>query len=137
MSCHSLLWCSEKVAIQTLKSSDWQFEGAFDIFYSHSHVKSASDTRHLEELYNRYKGKYFELISSFYDAMTSAKCCVWPHLLSICYCWIYMLIPFLASSVKRQLVILVLCVYYWHHSLSFIFGFLISFFFLTFPFSVL
>lgn len=58
----SITGASEKVAIQTLKSSDWQFEGAFDIFYSHSHVKSASDTRHLEELYNRYKDPYADMI---------------------------------------------------------------------------
>ncbi|KAL6542988.1 hypothetical protein OROHE_010508 [Orobanche hederae] len=53
---------SERVAIQTLKSSDWQFEGAFDIFYSNSHVKSVADTRHLEELYNRYKDPYADMI---------------------------------------------------------------------------
>lgn len=52
--------CSEKVAVQALKASDWQFEGAFDIFYSHSHVKSVADTRHLEELYHKYKGKSFD-----------------------------------------------------------------------------
>ncbi|CAA0836567.1 Unknown protein [Striga hermonthica] len=58
----SITGASEKVAIQALKSSDWQFEGAFDIFYSHPHVKSVADTRHLEELYNRYKDPYADMI---------------------------------------------------------------------------
>lgn len=60
--------CSEKVAVQALKASDWQFEGAFDIFYSHSHVKTVADTRHLEELYNRYKGNlliYYIVMTAF------------------------------------------------------------------------
>ncbi|EXB62633.1 hypothetical protein L484_023928 [Morus notabilis] len=47
---------SEKVALQALKASDWHLEGAFDVFYSHPQFKSFTDTRHLEELYNRYKG---------------------------------------------------------------------------------
>ncbi|KAK6154551.1 hypothetical protein DH2020_008799 [Rehmannia glutinosa] len=67
----SITGASEKVAIQALKSSDWQFEGAFDIFYSHPHIKSVADTRRLEELYNRYKGKSFDLISFF--AMSSPE----------------------------------------------------------------
>lgn len=50
--------CSEKVALQALKASDWHLEGAFDVFYSHPQFKSFTDTRHLEELYNRYKGKF-------------------------------------------------------------------------------
>lgn len=49
--------CSEKLALQALKSSDWHLEGAFDFFYSQPQIKSYTDTRHLEELYNRYKGK--------------------------------------------------------------------------------
>ncbi|EPS60007.1 hypothetical protein M569_14797, partial [Genlisea aurea] len=53
---------SEKIAIQALKSSDWQFEGAFDIFYSQPQVKSVADTRHIEELYNRYKDPYVDMI---------------------------------------------------------------------------
>ncbi|GER48114.1 defective in cullin neddylation protein [Striga asiatica] len=58
----SITGASEKIAIQALKSSEWQFEGAFDIFYSHPHVKSVADTRHLEELYNRYKDPYADMI---------------------------------------------------------------------------
>ncbi|KAL0407142.1 UNVERIFIED_CONTAM: DCN1-like protein 1 [Sesamum latifolium] len=58
----SITGASEKVAIQALKSSDWQFEGAFDIFYSHPQLKSVADTRHLEELYNRYKDPYADMI---------------------------------------------------------------------------
>ncbi|XP_047249369.1 DCN1-like protein 1 isoform X1 [Capsicum annuum] len=46
---------SEKVALQALKVCDWSLEGAFDVFYSQSQVKSSADTRRLEELYNRYK----------------------------------------------------------------------------------
>ncbi|KAK9698224.1 hypothetical protein RND81_08G089700 [Saponaria officinalis] len=53
---------SEKVALQTLKASDWHLEGAFDVFYSHPQIKSFMDTRHLEELYNRYKDPYADMI---------------------------------------------------------------------------
>lgn len=49
--------CSEKAALQALKASDWHLEGAFDVFYSQPHIRTSTDTRHLEELYNRYKGK--------------------------------------------------------------------------------
>ncbi|EYU33798.1 hypothetical protein ABFS82_08G159800 [Erythranthe guttata] len=58
----SITGASEKVAVQALKSSDWQFEGAFDLFYTNSNVKSVADTRHLEELYNRYKDPYADMI---------------------------------------------------------------------------
>ncbi|KAD5318109.1 hypothetical protein E3N88_18055 [Mikania micrantha] len=51
---------SEKVALQTLKASDWHLDGAFDIFYSQP--KSFTDTRHLEELYNRYKDPYADMV---------------------------------------------------------------------------
>ena len=50
---------SEKAALQTLKASDWHLEGAFDVFYSQPQVKSFTDSRHLEELFNRYKGKLY------------------------------------------------------------------------------
>ncbi|KAJ9562684.1 hypothetical protein OSB04_007844 [Centaurea solstitialis] len=49
---------SEKVALQSLKASEWHLDGAFDVFYSQPHTKSFTDTRHLEELYNRYKGTF-------------------------------------------------------------------------------
>jgi len=47
---------SEKTALQALKASDWHLEGAFDFFYSQPQLKTFTDSRHLEELYNRYKG---------------------------------------------------------------------------------
>ncbi|KAA0062796.1 DCN1-like protein 2 isoform X2 [Cucumis melo var. makuwa] len=50
---------SEKVAHQALKASDWHLEGAFDVFYSQPQIKAFTDSRHLEELYNRYKGKFY------------------------------------------------------------------------------
>ncbi|XP_004243966.1 uncharacterized protein [Solanum lycopersicum] len=53
---------SEKVALQALKVSDWNLEGAFDVFYSQSQVKSSADARRLEELYNRYKDPYADMI---------------------------------------------------------------------------
>ncbi|KAL7217529.1 hypothetical protein ACSBR2_010894 [Camellia fascicularis] len=53
---------SEKVASQALKASDWHLEGALDIFYSQPQVKSYADTRHVEELYNRYKDPYVDMI---------------------------------------------------------------------------
>jgi DCN1-like protein 1/2 len=46
---------SEKAALQALKASDWHLEGAFDVFYSQPQI-AVANTRHLEELYNRYKG---------------------------------------------------------------------------------
>ncbi|KAJ0100575.1 hypothetical protein Patl1_20783 [Pistacia atlantica] len=57
---------SEKVAYQALKASDWNLEGAFDVFYSQPQVKTVTDSRHLEELYNRYKGKLNHLTSFFF-----------------------------------------------------------------------
>lgn len=51
-----LTLCSEKAALQALKASDWHLEGAFDVFYSQPQIRSLTDSRHLEELYNRYKG---------------------------------------------------------------------------------
>ncbi|MED6157579.1 hypothetical protein PIB30_024585 [Stylosanthes scabra] len=48
---------NEKIALQSLKASDWHLEGAFDYFYSQPQLKTSyTDSRHLEELYNRYKG---------------------------------------------------------------------------------
>ncbi|KAL4301746.1 hypothetical protein GQ457_10G015860 [Hibiscus cannabinus] len=52
---------SEKIALQALKASDWHLEGAFDFFYSQPH-KSYTDATHLEELYNRYKDPYADMI---------------------------------------------------------------------------
>ncbi|KAF4396579.1 hypothetical protein G4B88_028893 [Cannabis sativa] len=57
---------SEKVALQALKASDWNLEGAFDLFYSHPQFKSFTDSRHLEELYKRYKGRIV-LITSYLE----------------------------------------------------------------------
>ncbi|XP_024188744.1 transport inhibitor response 1-like protein Os04g0395600 [Rosa chinensis] len=48
---------SDKVSLQTLKASDWHLEGAFDIFHSQPQIQAHTDSRHLEKLYNRYKGK--------------------------------------------------------------------------------
>ncbi|XP_021901430.1 DCN1-like protein 2 isoform X1 [Carica papaya] len=53
---------SEKVALQALKASDWNLEGAFDVFYSQPQIRTYTDTRHLEELYKRYKDPYSDMI---------------------------------------------------------------------------
>lgn len=53
---------SEKVALQVLKASDWHLESAFDYFYSQPQIKSYTDTRQLEELYNKYRDKYTDMI---------------------------------------------------------------------------
>lgn len=53
---------SEKSALQTLKASDWHLEGAFDVFYSQPQSKSFTDSRHLEELFSRYKDPYSDMI---------------------------------------------------------------------------
>lgn len=53
---------SEKVAYQALKASDWHLEGAFDFFYSQPQIRAVTDSRHIEELYNRYKDPYVDMI---------------------------------------------------------------------------
>ncbi|KAF9592762.1 hypothetical protein IFM89_017332 [Coptis chinensis] len=53
---------SEKAALQSLKDSGWQLEGAFDLFYSQPQSKSATNSRQLEELYSRYKDQYADMI---------------------------------------------------------------------------
>lgn len=53
---------SEKIALQALKASDWHLEGAFDFFYNQPQLKTFTDSRHLEELYNRYKDAYVDMI---------------------------------------------------------------------------
>jgi DCN1-like protein 1/2 len=53
---------NEKAALQALKASDWHLEGAFDVFYSQPQIKTYTDTRHLEELYGRYKDQYSDMI---------------------------------------------------------------------------
>ncbi|KAG5546904.1 hypothetical protein RHGRI_018909 [Rhododendron griersonianum] len=53
---------SEKAALQALKASNWHLEGAFDVFYSQTQVKPYADTRRVEELYNRYKDPYVDMI---------------------------------------------------------------------------
>ncbi|CAI9087989.1 OLC1v1022210C1 [Oldenlandia corymbosa var. corymbosa] len=53
---------SEKIAIHSLKTSDWNLEGAFDVFYSQPQIKTYTDTRRMEELYNRYKDRYADMI---------------------------------------------------------------------------
>ncbi|KAK2654412.1 hypothetical protein Ddye_014268 [Dipteronia dyeriana] len=52
---------SEKAAIQSLKVNDWHVEAAIDYFYSLPQVKTA-DTKHLEELYNKYKDPYLDMV---------------------------------------------------------------------------
>ncbi|KAK9128661.1 hypothetical protein Syun_017458 [Stephania yunnanensis] len=53
---------SEKLALQALKTSDWHLESAFDVFYSQPQAKSATNSRHLEELYYKYKDPYVDMI---------------------------------------------------------------------------
>lgn len=53
---------SEKAAIQALKASDWHLEGAFDVFYSQPQIRSVIDSRRVEELYNKYKDTYVDMI---------------------------------------------------------------------------
>lgn len=58
----SITGASEKAAYQALKASDWHIEGAFDYFYSQPQIKAAADSRQIEELYNRYKDPYVDMI---------------------------------------------------------------------------
>ncbi|KAE9456627.1 hypothetical protein C3L33_11436, partial [Rhododendron williamsianum] len=69
---------SEKLALQALKSCDWHLEGAFDVFYSQPQVKSYADTRLVEELYKRYKGKRYNSVGF---------CSSHPLLKSLCVCF--------------------------------------------------
>lgn len=73
-----LLQCSEKAALQALKASNWHLEGAFDVFYSQTQVKPYADTRRVEELYNRYKGKRGNSIAIF-----CTLACSKPYMFSI------------------------------------------------------
>ncbi|XBI79612.1 hypothetical protein VPH35_089018 [Triticum aestivum] len=52
---------SEKVALQALKASDWHLEGSFDYFYSQPQI-SVTNSRHLEDLYSRYKERDADMI---------------------------------------------------------------------------
>lgn len=68
---------SEKNALQALKSSDWRLEAAFDVFYSQPQPRSNADTRRLEELYNRYKGKLLvtlEFIKATFNIICVTDC---------------------------------------------------------------
>ncbi|CAN0901895.1 DCN1-like protein 1 [Linum grandiflorum] len=60
---------NEKAAVQALKASDWHLEGAFDVFYSQPQIKTSTDSRHLEELYNRYKGEQWPSFALFLLSM--------------------------------------------------------------------
>ncbi|XP_050212963.1 uncharacterized protein LOC126664561 [Mercurialis annua] len=53
---------SEKAALQALKASDWHPEGAFEVFYNHPQIKTFTDTKRLEDLYNRYKDPYVDMV---------------------------------------------------------------------------
>ncbi|KAL9262652.1 DCN1-like protein [Drosera capensis] len=55
---------SEDVALKALKASEWHLEGAFDVFYSHPQLRSKTDNRLLEELYNRYRDPYADMITA-------------------------------------------------------------------------
>ncbi|GAA0153365.1 ubiquitin-protein ligase [Lithospermum erythrorhizon] len=55
---------SEKVATQALKASDWHLEAAFEVFYSQPQAKSLTNTRHLEDLFNKYKDPYADMITA-------------------------------------------------------------------------
>lgn len=66
---------SEKVAHQALKASDWHLDGALDIFYSHPQIRGVIDSRRLEELYQRYKGKYCMLVDCFSRRLCFIRCC--------------------------------------------------------------
>lgn len=56
MKYYKLLACSEKSALQALKASEWNLEGAFEYFYNQPPSRPAIDFRELDELYLRYKG---------------------------------------------------------------------------------
>ncbi|KAF2308977.1 hypothetical protein GH714_026525 [Hevea brasiliensis] len=43
--------------VQALRGRDWHLDGAFDVFYNQAHIKTFTDSRNLEKLYSRYKGK--------------------------------------------------------------------------------
>lgn len=58
----SISGASEKAAMQALKASDWNLEGAFEYFYSQPPFRPAIDSRHLEELYLRYKDPFCDMI---------------------------------------------------------------------------
>ncbi|KAL2897137.1 DCN1-like protein 1 [Bienertia sinuspersici] len=59
----------EKVAQQALKAGDWHLEGALDIYYSQPQIKTLTDARYLEELYNRYRDPNLDTINA--DGITN------------------------------------------------------------------
>ncbi|PIA48370.1 hypothetical protein AQUCO_01400762v1 [Aquilegia coerulea] len=58
----SIIGTNDKVAVASLKDSGWHLEGAIDAYYSQPQSKTSTNSRHLEELYNRYKDPYADMI---------------------------------------------------------------------------
>ncbi|KAJ7533233.1 hypothetical protein O6H91_13G038800 [Diphasiastrum complanatum] len=59
----SITGASEKAALFALHGSDWNLDGAFDLFYNQPPSRPMTDHRHLEELYTRYKDAFSDMIS--------------------------------------------------------------------------
>lgn len=58
----SISGASEKSALQALKTSEWNLEGAFEYFYSQPPTRPIIDFRQLDELYLRYKDSFSDMI---------------------------------------------------------------------------
>ncbi|MCO5583576.1 hypothetical protein L7F22_037488 [Adiantum nelumboides] len=53
---------SEKSALQALKASDWNLEGAFEYFYNQPPLRPTLNFGQLDELYLRYKDSFNDMI---------------------------------------------------------------------------
>lgn len=61
-------FCSEKAALTALKASDWNLEGAFEVFFNQPPPRPLTDPRQLEEFYLRYKGTWRN-VGDFCDSL--------------------------------------------------------------------
>lgn len=58
----SMSSANEKASFQSFKGRDWHLEGAFDVFYNQPQIKTFTDSRYLERLYNRYKDPHVDMV---------------------------------------------------------------------------
>jgi DCN1-like protein 1/2 len=58
----AIMETTEKFSLQTLKANDWNLEGAFDLSYCKTQIRSIPDSRYLEEVYQWYKDPYINMI---------------------------------------------------------------------------
>ncbi|XP_024537706.1 DCN1-like protein 2 [Selaginella moellendorffii] len=58
----SISGANEKAALAALKASDWNLDGALDIYYNQAFARPKLDPYQLEEVYSRYKDPYSDMV---------------------------------------------------------------------------